>query len=173
MKMIHFAAFLLLYGCGQTAPKIKPLDCDNAVVYEKFDMQTIEDRIRAKDSCYISYVIQSLQDTSLTDCEFTDRAGSLTEILDFMFCGFECTDSPNDGIFWTTRPKADRMRTRAIMAKAWFEYSKSCLFMSDSGTRECDKSIDLMPFCKAQLLHDSLFLDKFRKTLMEICVDCK
>ena len=174
--MIRFAVFLLLVSCNQPGTNIYPLNCDKAIITEKISRKIIDERIRAKDSCYIIYVIKSLSDTTLTDCEFTDRAGSLAGRLDFMFCGYECEDSPKDEIFWTTLPKEKRMELRAIMAKAWLEYAQSCLFMSVAsgyGMSNCGGHIDLMPFCKEQLLYDSLFLGKFRKSLIEVCIDCK
>lgn len=112
-------------------------------------------------------LIESLKDTTISDCEFADRVFELSDRLGFMMCGIDCQDTG-----WLELEKARRLLTREIITVGCLEYRASPLFMSGIDIRTCDVE-NLYPFCNAKLIHNLQYRKTLSTHLKEIYEACK
>lgn len=111
-------------------------------------------------------LIESLNDTTISDCEFADRVFELSDRFGFMMCGIDCQDTG-----WLELDKSRRLLTREIVTVGCLEYRASPLFMSGIDIKSCDVE-DLYQFCDAKLIHNLQYRENLRTHLKKIYKDC-
>ena len=112
-------------------------------------------------------LIESLIDTTITDCEFADRVFELSDRWGFMMCGIDCQDAG-----WLKLDRTRRMRIREIITIGCLTYRASPLFFNGIDPKSCDIE-DLYQFCNATLIDSLQYRQALRIHLEEIYETCK
>lgn len=136
--------------------------CENL----SFSENEIYHHIKSGDASYVKCLINSLADSALSDCDFANRVFSISDHLNFMYCGIDCEDK---GWLILTRSRKDS--TRLIITTGLRIYQKSPLFMSKVGPVNCTYG-NVYSFCDPQILSDEEFRESFRNELQGIFQHC-
>lgn len=125
------------------------------------------EKLRSRDSLYAYCFIGSLMDTELSDCEFAERVFSISNYLNFMFCGIDCQDS-----LWLELPLSRRDSVRKIIIQGYDNYRNSCLFMADFEYDLCS-AINLYDYCNMRLILEKEYQFELEEAFKKVCRDCR
>lgn len=160
MRILFWILIITALGaCNSSRSNVIPahFEINDETLTENWDKGNAE---------YIRYYINSLADSTITDCEFEDRVGELVNKTLYIFCRIDCGDS-----LWLQRSLEERLLARKIITLAHKEYMNSCLFMKKKEWYACS-GIDLIHYCEPSLLNDPSVVDSLRNDLKKICYNC-
>lgn len=154
---------LILYSCNKN-DSTEEYNCNQV---KDFSSENMMQELVKGNIEYAFCLIESLSDSTISDCEFADRVFAISDHLNFLFCGIDCQDSE-----WLSLPKSRRDTVRQVITYAYLEYRSSPLFMSKVDNVNCDKG-DVYKFCRTEILFDEKLQEAFRSELTEIYNACK
>lgn len=159
-KLGLLIVLFITVGCNTVSDKV--MSCEGL----SFSEYEIYRQIKLENVSYVKCLINSLVDSDLSDCDFANRVFSISDHLNFMYCGIDCEDRE-----WQSLTRSKKDSTRTIIARGLKIYQESSLFMSKVDAINCAYG-DIYAFCKSDILSEEKFRKSFRKELEDIFKNC-